>query len=72
MHVDACSVLVELNSLPCFCPEYCLCQRVKPVGAPGSPFTTEKDFMDALVVCPLNVRMNVRMRCVQGPSSRVQ
>jgi hypothetical protein len=28
--------------------EYCLCQRVKPVGAPGSPFTEEKDFMDAL------------------------
>lgn len=28
--------------------EYCLCQRVKPVGAPKSPFTTEKDFVDAL------------------------
>merc|ERR1712188_168280 len=28
--------------------EYCLCQRVKPVGAPGSPFTEEGDFMDAL------------------------
>ena len=28
--------------------EYCLCQRVKPVGAPGSPFTSESDFMDAL------------------------
>jgi len=28
--------------------EYCLCQRVKPVGAPGSPFTSETDFMDAL------------------------
>jgi ubiquitin len=27
---------------------YCLCQRVKPVGAPGSPFTNDKDFMDAL------------------------
>ena len=27
---------------------YCLCQRVKPVGAPGSPFTNEKDYMDAL------------------------
>merc|ERR1712060_517408 len=24
--------------------EYCLCQRVKPVGAPGSPFTSEEDF----------------------------
>ena len=29
--------------------EYCLCQRVKPFGAPKSPFTTEKDFLDALV-----------------------
>jgi ubiquitin-small subunit ribosomal protein S27Ae len=28
--------------------EYCLCQRVKPVGAPGSPFTEEKDYLDAL------------------------
>jgi len=28
--------------------EYCLCQRVKPVGAPKSPFTNDKDFMDAL------------------------
>jgi len=28
--------------------EYCLCQRVKPVGAPGSPFTCESDYMDAL------------------------
>jgi len=28
--------------------EYCLCQRVKPVGAPGSPFTCDSDFMDAL------------------------
>ena len=59
---------MELNELLCFYPEYCLCQRVKPVGAPGSPFTNEKDFMDALVVCPLNVRM----RCVKVPRSRVQ
>lgn len=29
--------------------EYCLCQRVKPVGAPKSPFKNEKDFLDALV-----------------------
>eukprot|EP00039_Didymoeca_costata_P018050 m.331959 g.331959 ORF g.331959 m.331959 type:complete len:209 (+) comp16825_c0_seq1:62-688(+) len=27
---------------------YCLCQRVKPVGAPGSPFKEEKDYIDAL------------------------
>eukprot|EP00941_MAST-03F_sp_MAST-3F-sp1_P003616 g3616.t1 len=27
---------------------YCLCQRVKPVGAPKSPFASESDFMDAL------------------------
>merc|ERR1712178_371086 len=28
--------------------EYCLCQRVKPIGAPGCPFASEGDFMDAL------------------------
>jgi len=28
--------------------EYCLCQRVKPVGAPKSPFTEESDYIDAL------------------------
>ena len=28
--------------------EYCLCQRVKPIGAPGCPFGSEGDFMDAL------------------------
>lgn len=27
---------------------YCLAQRVKPVGAPQSPFTEEKDYLDAL------------------------
>merc|ERR1712127_95275 len=28
--------------------EYCLCQRVKPVGAPKSPFKEEKDYIAAL------------------------
>merc|ERR1711912_223501 len=28
--------------------EYCLCQRVKPIGAPGCPFASEGDFMDVL------------------------
>jgi len=28
--------------------EYCLCQRVKPVGAPKSPFTTDEDYVNAL------------------------
>ena len=27
---------------------YCLCQRMKPVGEPGGPFTTEKDYLDAI------------------------
>ena len=36
------SKIIELMST------YCLCQRVKPVGAPQSPFTEEKDYMDAL------------------------
>merc|ERR1712048_505031 len=28
--------------------EYCLCQRVKPIGDPKSPFKQEKDFIAAL------------------------
>lgn len=45
--------------------EYCLCQRVKPVGAPKSPFTTEKDFVDALkahhnvMVCAMKAKQSV-------------
>ena len=27
---------------------YCLCQRMKPVGEEGSPFNHEKDYIDAL------------------------
>ena len=33
--------------------EYCLCQRVKPVGAPGSPFTDDAVFVEALKACLL-------------------
>eukprot|EP00617_Octactis_speculum_P013668 CAMPEP_0185766130 /NCGR_PEP_ID=MMETSP1174-20130828/35705_1 /TAXON_ID=35687 /ORGANISM="Dictyocha speculum, Strain CCMP1381" /LENGTH=144 /DNA_ID=CAMNT_0028449649 /DNA_START=80 /DNA_END=514 /DNA_ORIENTATION=- len=29
--------------------EYCLCQRVKPFGATGSPFTSHQDYVDALL-----------------------
>ena len=39
---EHCAKIIDLMST------YCLCQRVKPVGAPGSPFTSESDFMDAL------------------------
>ncbi|KAL1524645.1 hypothetical protein AB1Y20_019532 [Prymnesium parvum] len=28
--------------------DYCLCQRVKPIGAPGCPFASEGDYVDAL------------------------
>merc|ERR1712048_1247882 len=28
--------------------EYCLCQRVKPVGDPKSPFKSEEDYIAAL------------------------
>ena len=42
----------SLHHTPKKSAEYCLCQRVKPVGAPGSPFTEEKDYMDALKVLP--------------------
>merc|ERR1711975_34371 len=39
---EHCSKIIELIGT------YCLCQRVKPVGAPGCPFASEGDFMDAL------------------------
>ena len=45
--------------------EYCLCQRVKPVGAAGSPFKEEKDFLDALkahhavMVCAMKAKQSV-------------
>eukprot|EP00466_Bigelowiella_natans_P021499 jgi/Bigna1/53597/estExt_Genewise1Plus.C_210133 len=45
--------------------EYCLCQRVKPVGAPKSPFKTDKDFVDALkahhavMVCAMKAKQSV-------------
>jgi hypothetical protein len=42
--------------------EYCLCQRVKPFGSAGTPFATEKDYLDAVIahhsvmVCAMKVR----------------
>merc|ERR1712084_28701 len=39
---EHCGKIISLIS------EYCLCQRVKPVGAPKSPFTAEADYIAAL------------------------
>merc|ERR1712048_1370425 len=39
---EHCGKIITLMS------EYCLCQRVKPVGAPKSPFTKEEDYIAAL------------------------
>merc|ERR1712019_175250 len=39
---EHCGKIISLIS------EYCLCQRVKPVGAPKSPFTKEEDYVEAL------------------------
>merc|ERR1711879_13999 len=39
---EHCGKIISLMS------EYCLCQRVKPVGAPKSPFTKEEDYIAAL------------------------
>jgi ubiquitin len=30
--------------------EYCLCQRVKPIGDPKTPFASEEDFVNALKI----------------------
>jgi len=44
---------------------YCLCQRVKPVGAPKSPFKEDKDYVDALrfhhavLVCAMKAKQTV-------------
>merc|ERR1719197_1801430 len=40
---EHCSKIITMMS------EYCLCQRVKPVGAPKSPFTKEEDYIAAVV-----------------------
>ena len=34
--------------LPAAVGEYCLCQRVKPIGDPKTPFASEGDFVEAL------------------------
>merc|ERR1712006_80680 len=39
---EHCGKIIELVS------EYCLCQRVKPIGDPKTPFTCEADFVEAL------------------------
>ena len=28
--------------------QYCLCQRVKPFGSPGTPFSTQEEYIQAL------------------------
>ena len=56
---EHCAKILDLMST------YCLCQRVKPVGAPGSPFTDEKDYLDALkahhivMSCAMKAKQNV-------------
>ncbi|EKX37742.1 ubiquitin-superoxide dismutase fusion protein [Guillardia theta CCMP2712] len=56
---EHCGKIINLMS------DYCLCQRVKPVGAPGSPFTEEKDFIDALkahhsvMVCAMKCKQTI-------------
>merc|ERR1711933_38242 len=39
---EHCGKIISLIS------EYCLCQRVKPVGDPKTPFKTEADYVAAL------------------------
>ena len=39
---EHCSKLITLIS------EYCLCQRVKPVGDPKTPFKSEDEYVEAL------------------------
>ena len=49
--------------------EYCLCQRVKPVGAPGSPFKEEKDFMDALKAHHAAMQAAMKAKQSSGPEA---
>merc|ERR1712046_542653 len=37
----ACKIITAIS-------EYCLCQRVKPIGDPKTPFASESDYVDAL------------------------
>ena len=49
--------------------EYCLCQRVKPVGAPGSPFTSEEDFMNALKAHHACMQAAMKAKQSTGPEA---
>ena len=40
---EHCAKIIDLVS------NYCLCQRCKPFGTPGSPFKTKEDYTDALL-----------------------
>ena len=40
---EHCAKIIDLIS------NYCLCQRCKPFGTPGSPFKTKEDYTDALL-----------------------
>merc|ERR1712125_112878 len=43
--------------------EYCLCQRVKPIGDPKTPFKSETDYIDALKAH--HVVMTAAVKCKQ-------
>lgn len=57
-----CKVITKIS-------EYCLCQRVKPYGATGSPFQSEKDYIDALKAH--HSAMQWAMKCKQSVDSSV-
>ena len=40
---EHCAKIIDLIA------NYCLCQRCKPFGSPGSPFATKEDYTDALL-----------------------
>jgi ubiquitin len=44
--------------------EYCLCQRVKPITDPKTPFASESDYMDALKAH--HVAMAAAVKCKQS------
>jgi len=49
--------------------EYCLCQRVKPIGVTGCPFASESDYMDAIKAHHVLMQAAMKAKQLTDPSA---